>query len=306
MITERDGHAANAGDIFLTAGASSGVSTLLHTLCASKSTGVLIPIPQYPLYTATLALVDVTPVPYYLDEPLSWATDVPAIRKEIIKAKATGTELRSIVVINPGNPTGATLTEQNISDVITLAAEENLVIMADEVYQTNVYQGEFHSFKKVLRNLQKESPKKYEHVELVSFHSVSKGMVGECGHRGGYFELVGFDAEVQSQIYKLVSITLCPPVIGQCLVELMVNPPKKGSESYVLYDKEYNSKRLFPFLNHNFSHINPLLPIRYLPRSQAAFSGTPQNIQQDERRFMPRPSWRHVPLPNYHPPSEGR
>lgn len=258
MVIERDGHSANADDIFLTAGASSGVSTILNTICVSKSTGVLIPIPQYPLYTATLALVDATPVPYYLDEPLSWATDVPVIRKEIIKAKAAGTELRSIVVINPGNPTGATLTEQNISDVITLAAEENLVIIADEVYQTNVYQGKFHSFKKVLRNLQKEAPKKYEHVELVSFHSVSKGMVGECGHRGGYFELVGFDEEVQAQIYKLVSITLCPPVIGQCLVELMVNPPKKGSESYVLYEKEYNSKHLFPFPNHNFSRINPL------------------------------------------------
>lgn len=242
MDTERDSHSANADDIFLTAGASSGVSTLLHTICASKSTGVLIPIPQYPLYTATLALVDATPVSYYLDEPLSWATDVPAIRGEIIKAKAAGTDLRSIVVINPGNPTGATLTEQNIADVITLAADEHLVIMADEVYQTNVYQGEFHSFKKVLRNLQKAAPGRYEHVELVSFHSVSKGMVGECGHRGGYFELVGFDKEVKAQIYKLVSITLCPPVIGQCLVELMVNPPKKGSESYVLYDKEYNRK----------------------------------------------------------------
>ncbi|KAL0636822.1 alanine transaminase [Maublancomyces gigas] len=240
FIEERDGHSANADQIFLTAGASSGVSTLLHIICSSKTTGVLIPIPQYPLYTATLALVDATPVPYYLDEPLSWATDVPAIREEITKAKAAGTELRSIVVINPGNPTGATLTEQNISDVITLAAEEHLVIMADEVYQTNVYQGKFHSFKKVLRNLQKETPKKYDHVELVSFHSVSKGMVGECGHRGGYFELVGFDEEVVAQIYKLVSISLCPPVIGQCLVELMVNPPKKGSDSYALYDKEYN------------------------------------------------------------------
>lgn len=239
-ITERDGHPSNADDIFLTAGASSGVNTLLHTICASKSSGVLIPIPQYPLYTATLALVDATPVPYYLDEPLSWATDVPAIREEIVKAKAAGVELRSIVVINPGNPTGATLTEQNITDVITLAAEEHLVIMADEVYQTNVYQGKFHSFKKILRNLQKENPGKYDHVELVSFHSVSKGMVGECGHRGGYFELVGFDKEVQAQIYKLVSITLCPPVIGQCLVELMVNPPKEGSESYELYRQEYN------------------------------------------------------------------
>ena len=64
--------------------------------------------------------------------------------------------------------------------------------------------------------------------------------MGECGHRGGYFELVGFDPEVAAQIYKFVSISLCAPVIGQCLVEMMVNPPKKGEPSFELYEKEYN------------------------------------------------------------------
>ncbi|RMZ88833.1 hypothetical protein DV736_g3945, partial [Chaetothyriales sp. CBS 134916] len=77
--------------------------------------------------------------------------------------------------------------------------------MADEVYQTNVFIGKLHSFKRVLSQLQKEEPGKYDNVELASLNSVSKGKVGECGHRGGYFELVGLD--------------------GQCLVELMVNPP---------------------------------------------------------------------------------
>ena len=112
--------------------------------------------------------------------------------------------------------------------------------MADEVYQTNVFIGEFTSFKKGLRDLQKAEPDKFDYVELASLHSVSKGMVGECGHRGGYFELVGFDEEVVAQIYKFVSIMLCPPVIGQCLVECMVNPPKEGDESYELYKKEFD------------------------------------------------------------------
>ena len=225
----------------MTAGASSGVNTILNTICSHPATGVLIPIPQYPLYTATLALTNATPVPYFLDEATAWSTDAEQIRSEISKARAAGTDLKCLVVINPGNPTGATLTESGIEAVIALAAEEHLVILADEVYQTNVYSGEFHSFKKVLRNMQKASPGVYDEVELVSFHSVSKGMVGECGHRGGYFELVGFDPEVQAQIYKLVSIFLCPPVIGQCLVGLMVNPPAPGSPSYELYQQEYNS-----------------------------------------------------------------
>jgi len=101
--------------------------------------------------------------------------------------------------------------------------------------------GEFYSFKGVLRRLQREFPGKYDNIELASLHSVSKGMVGECGHRGGYFELVGFDPKVQDEIYKFVSITLCAPVIGQCLVELMVNPPREGDPSHEAYQKEYEA-----------------------------------------------------------------
>lgn len=124
--------------------------------------------------------------------------------------------------------------------VIDFAAQEKLVVMADEVYQTNVFKGKFSSFKGALRDMQKADPEKYKNVELASLHSISKGMVGECGHRGGYFELCGFDPEVQEQIYKFVSISLCAPVVGQCLVEMMVNPPKEGQPSYELYKQEWD------------------------------------------------------------------
>lgn len=243
FIQERDGFPANPQDLFLTAGASSGVSTLLNVICNSPSAGVLVPIPQYPLYTATLSLLNAQCVPYYLDESKAWGTDINVIEKSITDAKTAGIEVRAFVVINPGNPTGASLTPEDIKQVIDVAAQEKLVIMADEVYQTNVFQGEFVSFKKRLRQLQLEYPGKYDDVELVSLHSTSKGMVGECGHRGGYFELVGFDPLVQEQIYKLVSIGLCPPVVAQCLLETMVNPPRPGEPSHELYQKEYNGIR---------------------------------------------------------------
>ncbi|KAL5357452.1 pyridoxal phosphate-dependent transferase [Aspergillus floccosus] len=243
FIEERDGYAANPQDLFLCAGASSGVNTLLNVICDGPNAGVLVPIPQYPLYTATLALLNAQCVPYHLEEQRAWGTDVNAIRTSLSQARSAGTDVRAIVVINPGNPTGASLSPADIKSVIDLAAEEKLVVLADEVYQTNVFEGEFTSFKKRLRQLQNEFPGKYDDVELASLHSVSKGMVGECGQRGGYFELVGFDPEVAAQIYKLVSIGLCPPVIGQCLLELMVNPPKEGEPSYELYQKEYNGIR---------------------------------------------------------------
>lgn len=217
------------------------MNTLLHVICQNDKSGILVPIPQYPLYTASLSVLNATCVPYYLDESKNWGTDVGTIKESYEAAKAAGIDVRAIVIINPGNPTGASLSEEDIRSVIDFASQERLVIMADEVYQTNVFIGEFISFKRVLRQLQKEFPGKYDGVELASLHSVSKGMVGECGHRGGYFELVNFDEHVQAEIYKFVSIMLCAPVIGQCLVELMVNPPKPGEPSHELYHKEYTA-----------------------------------------------------------------
>lgn len=238
--TERDGHAAGPEDIYLTAGASAGVSTLFNVICASEKTGVLIPIPQYPLYTATLALLNAQCVPYYLDESQNWSTDLSSVRSAYESAMQAGTDVRAIVIINPGNPTGGSLSAEEIESIIDFAAQKHLVVVADEVYQTNIFTGQFHSFKRALRDMQQRDPEKYATVELASLHSISKGMVGECGQRGGYMELTGFDPEVVAQIYKFVSIQLCPPVIGQCLVEMMVNPPQEGSPSFPLYEKEHD------------------------------------------------------------------
>lgn len=199
-----------------------------------------MPIPQYPLYTASLSLLNARCVPYYLEENQAWGTSFEAIKEAYEKGVAEGTDVKAIVIINPGNPTGASLSAADIKAVLEFAAEKRLVVIADEVYQTNVFLGEFISFKKALRDLQKETPGKYDDIELASLHSVSKGMVGECGHRGGYFELVGFEPAVAEQVYKFISIQLCPPVLGQCIVELMVNPPKEGEPSYELYKKEYD------------------------------------------------------------------
>jgi alanine transaminase len=66
-------------------------------------------------------------------------------------------------------------------------------------------------------------------------------MIGECGHRGGYFELYQFDPEVQQQIYKLASINLCPPITGQIVVDLMVKPPKPESASHKSFEAEFKA-----------------------------------------------------------------
>ena len=77
------------------------------------------------------------------------------IKKELAAARAEGVCVRGLAVINPGNPTGQTLSEANMREVVQLCVDEDLVLMADEVYQENIYQGAapFHSFKKVVANL---------------------------------------------------------------------------------------------------------------------------------------------------------
>lgn len=299
--TERDGHPSDPKDIYLSAGASSGVNTLLHIICASPNTGVLVPIPQYPLYTASLSVLDAKCVPYYLDESKNWGTDLEAIKGAYKQAVAAGTDVRAIVIINPGNPTGASLSADDVKAVIDFAAQEKLVVMADEVYQTNVFKGKFHSFKGVLREMQKADSEKYKYVELVSLHSVSKGMVGECGHRGGYFELVGFDPEVVEQIYKFVSISLCAPVIGQCLVEMMVNPPKEGQPSYALYKQEWDG--IFAGLQKRATAL-----YEAFKDMEGVECGEPQVSCRPPCKSIPVLTiclGLNVPLPHHHSPTQG-
>ncbi|GAA5972972.1 hypothetical protein JCM11641_000347 [Rhodosporidiobolus odoratus] len=237
FIEKRDGHPASPSKIYLTAGASAGVSNLLQIIISSPLDGVLIPIPQYPLYTAALALNAARPVPYFLDESAAWGLDAGDLKKNIEKARHEGTVLKGMVVINPGNPTGNCLTKENMEDIIKICYEEKLVLFADEVYQDNIYNQNrpFVSFKKALRDM----PAPYaDNVELVSFHSISKGQTGECGRRGGYFELTNFHPEAEEQVYKLASIQLCPSLGGQIGVDVLVSPPKEGEESYPLWQKE--------------------------------------------------------------------
>ncbi|KAG7699395.1 hypothetical protein KL951_001112 [Ogataea haglerorum] len=239
FISVRDGYESSPDDIFLTAGASTAVSYLLSLLSLGPQTGFLIPIPQYPLYTASLALNNSTALPYYLNEKDDWSINAQDLVKIIEDAKAQGVEARCLVLINPGNPTGAILKPEAIADLLAVAAQYGLVVIADEVYQENIFHGQFVSVKKVLKQLQEaDGSGKFDDVQLASLHSTSKGISGECGQRGGYMELVGFEDSVRAQLLKLASISLCPPVSGQALVELMINPPSEGQESYPLYKQE--------------------------------------------------------------------
>ncbi|KAL7100315.1 hypothetical protein ACP275_09G139000 [Erythranthe tilingii] len=235
-IEARDGFPADPNDIFLTDGASPAVHMMMQLLIRSKNDGILCPIPQYPLYSASIALHGGTLVPYYLDEATGWGMEISELKNQLETAKSKGIHVRALVVINPGNPTGQVLAENNQQQIVDFCKKEGLVLLADEVYQENIYvpDKQFHSFKKVARSMGYGE----KDISLVSFQSVSKGYYGECGKRGGYMEITGFSPEIREQIYKVASVNLCSNISGQILASLVMNPPKVGDESYESYFAE--------------------------------------------------------------------
>ncbi|KAJ9094455.1 hypothetical protein QFC21_005994 [Naganishia friedmannii] len=241
FIEQRDGAAPGSVDpehIFLTAGASAGVAQIM-SVALRRGEGVMIPIPQYPLYTATLANLSCKPLPYNLTEETRWGLSSKVLATTLDDARSANVRAKALVVINPGNPTGGCLSYDDMKKIVQLCYDHSILLCADEVYQNNIYDREnkpFYSFRKVLMEMEDENVRRG--VELVSFHSISKGVSGECGRRGGYMELVNIEQDVVDQIYKMASITLCPPVTGQIGVDLLVDPPKPGDASYDLWHEE--------------------------------------------------------------------
>ena len=234
FIEKRDGIPVDVNRIMLTEGASKGVHTVFTLLTNKENAGYMIPIPQYPLYSAAIELYGARQINYFLDEKNHWSLDEAELERSVEGAKKAGIDPVAIAVINPGNPTGAVLSRKNIGMVIRFAKKHGLAIIADEVYQDNIYgEGlEFVSFAKVMHDLGEKD------VTLFSLHSVSKGFMGECGHRGGYLEIRNMSDDVYAEVIKLLSIGLCANVDGQLVTYLMVDPPKPGDESYELYAKE--------------------------------------------------------------------
>jgi len=234
FITERDGLAADPEAIYLTDGASKAVQSVLRMLISGPQDGILIPLPQYPLYSATIALYEGTAVPYELDEASDWGLSPATLEASFATAVARGIRPRAVVVINPGNPTGAVLDEANVEAVLRFARAHDLAVLADEVYQDNVYRqgARFHSFAKVMARLGLAD------VSLFSFHSTSKGYLGECGHRGGYVECRNVPEQVQAELTKLQSVALCANTAGQIVLYLQVRPPRPGGPSRALWERE--------------------------------------------------------------------
>lgn len=172
---------------------------------------------------------------YELDESSNWAATEEELQTRLDQAHGDGLDVKALAIINPGNPTGQVFSRGDLEVVCKFCASNGIVLLADEVYQRNVYSEdkEFLSAKKVAL----ETPG-CENLQLISFHSTSKGIIGECGRRGGYMELTNIDSYVQAQLYKLASSGLCSNIPGQIMMSLMVRGPQPGDESFERFKME--------------------------------------------------------------------
>ncbi|KAI4878130.1 hypothetical protein NFI96_011073 [Prochilodus magdalenae] len=242
FITRRDGVASNPDHIIVMSGSQNALILMLRLLVrgeGSLPTGVLTPVPCYRSFNKALTAHGAVSVPYYLCEEEGWTMQVEELRRALQAARKHCNPV-ALYIINPGNPSGHVQSKESIEEVIRFAAEERLFLMADEVYQSMVHGNgsEFHSYRKVLMGSPYSST-----VELASVHSASKGIMGECGLRCGYVELVNVDPGVRRYASLLASAGSSTSVVGQIALDVMADPPQPGQPSYALYAQELQSFR---------------------------------------------------------------
>lgn len=245
FIENRDqtGAEVDPNNIWLSDGASQAIALLFTTIIRDPNDGIMIPIPQYPLYSAQLAINGCKEIPYYLDETNAWQVDFQDLQNSYEAACKKDIKTKAIVVINPGNPTGQILREDVIRKIIEFAVDNKLIILADEVYQQNIYKenAKFVSFRSVMHSM--NAP--YKNAELFSFHSASKGLAGECGLRGGYMQWENINPEISFQLHKHKSVYLSSNTVGQLMIDLITNPPtveENGEEVTELFHKEMSER----------------------------------------------------------------
>jgi alanine-synthesizing transaminase len=191
-------------DIYLGNGASELIVMATNGLL-NDGDELLIPAPDYPLWTAAVSLSGGTPVHYNCVEENGWMPDLDDIRSKINK------HTKGIVVINPNNPTGALYSDALLKGIIQIAREHGLIIFADEVYDKVLYDGVQHT---AIASLSTD-------VLTLTFNSLSKSY-RSCGYRAGWMVVSGDKDAAKDYIEglnMLSSMRLCANVPGQWAIQ---------------------------------------------------------------------------------------
>ena len=191
-------------DVYLGNGASELIVMSLNALLDSGDE-VLVPAPDYPLWTAAVSLSGGRPVHYLCDEQSDWFPDIADIRAKITP------HTRGIVVINPNNPTGALYPTELLLQIVELARQHQLIVFADEIYDKTLYDGNTHTSIASLA----------DDVLFVTFNGLSKNY-RSCGYRAGWMIVSGDKRHAGDYIEglnMLASMRLCANTPGQLAIQ---------------------------------------------------------------------------------------
>jgi alanine-synthesizing transaminase len=191
-------------DIYLGNGASELIVMSMQGLL-NNGDEVLVPAPDYPLWTAAVSLAGGNPVHYVCDEQAGWFPDIGDMRRKITS------NTKAIVVINPNNPTGALYPRELLLEIIELARQHQLIVYADEIYDKVLYDGEEHISMASLA----------DDVLFITFNGLSKNYRA-CGYRSGWMVVSGEKRHAKDYIEglnMLASMRLCANAPGQFAIQ---------------------------------------------------------------------------------------
>ncbi|MBA3479440.1 MAG: pyridoxal phosphate-dependent aminotransferase, partial [Lautropia sp.] len=191
-------------DIFIGNGVSELIVMSMNGLL-DDGDEVLIPSPDYPLWTAAVSLSGGRPVHYHCDEGAGWLPDLDDIRASITP------RTQAIVIINPNNPTGALYPDDLLEGIVQIAREHQLIVFADEIYDKMLYDGASHTSIASLA----------EDVMFITMNGLSKNYRA-CGYRVGWMVISGekrHAADYIDGLNILASMRLCANVPGQFAIQ---------------------------------------------------------------------------------------
>jgi len=191
-------------DIYLGNGASELIMLSMNALLNSGDE-VLVPAPDYPLWTAATSLSGGNPVHYMCDEQAGWMPDIDDIKKKITP------NTRAIVVINPNNPTGALYSVDLLKEIVEVARQHQLIVFADEIYDKILYDGATHTSIASLA----------DDVLFITLNGLSKNY-RSCGYRAGWMVVSGEKQHAKDYIQglnMLTSMRMCANAPGQYAIQ---------------------------------------------------------------------------------------
>ena len=191
-------------DIYIGNGASELIVMAMQGLL-DNGDEVLLPMPDYPLYTAAVSLSGGRPMHYLCDEGAGWLPDLDDIRMKISE------RTKAIVIINPNNPTGALYPVDLLKQIVEIARQHQLIVFADEIYDKMLYDGDEHVSIASLA----------DDVLFVTFNGLSKNYRA-CGYRAGWMVISGEKRHAHDYLEGLgilASMRLCPNVPGQFAIQ---------------------------------------------------------------------------------------